>query len=153
MTYSYYDSDSTLSGSVRPNKLVVNSDGTIEGYPIDNKTTGTAAFTSTSTLAPLSDHTPQGFSDTVGAEFSTASGNSAANSSVVQNAHESPGSFVISEDFNGDGDPPEVFIVNFHPSGDYFTYNFVDPDCSESGASQKIEFGFGIKDPDYTNDY
>ncbi len=147
-----YEYDKTGAGTrnVRPIKVVLANPAapTVSVFNYTEKTTGTAIFTST--LQALEDfpngpNKPGPAGTPVCTQFQTASGNTAATSTVVKNAHLCHGSFIAaSGNF--------VLVITFDPSGRFCSYTMFDSNGGDA-TNDIIRFGFAIKDAGYTNSY
>ncbi len=129
------------TSSVEPMKLVISSTSPhIKVFPYNGNTeTDSPVFSDDLTaVADLTAGESPGGTTPIMEQFATASGNSAAVSSVVQNAHESSGTFAAT-------DPNYGLAIIFDPLGGFCGFTMTD------NSTDTIRFGFGIKDSLYTN--
>ncbi|MGE5559107.1 MAG: hypothetical protein ACM3WV_10960 [Bacillota bacterium] len=90
------------------------------------------------------EHGPGG--EPVAGVFKAASGCSGADSTVVQEAYKCRGMFLSINPYEGGGEQVLLFMLD--PSGRYLGFTCFE---NHAAAGYVYRFGFGIKDPDYSN--
>jgi hypothetical protein len=143
MLYEY--KNASASDSVNPIKMRIGPDASLKVFEYSGVTTTNEFFTGA--LQPVNDFTEGPNGEPLKDTFQTASSNSLATSAVVKAAHACFGAFgtqVV------DGTSESIIMSIFDPNGRFFGFTMFEKNQSDAN-DYKIRFGFGIKDPDYSD--
>lgn len=133
---------SNTNGNVEPTKFVVEPGGNVaKVFDLQtNTSTGTPVYEGY--FAPIYSFPEGPMGVPVAQTLSNASGISNANSSTIKGAYQALGAFVLTNTNEND-----IVFTMFDPNGNYMAFSAV---CV-GGDTTNILFGFGIKDPNYSD--
>lgn len=138
-----YNSMTTVT-AINPVKIVVESGGQVKVYQFADHLTNTPFFNEMMTMiSNAGTNMSPATNYTVSQLMTYFSGNSGANSSVVQNAHYGLGAYLFTTN-------DQTLFTMFDPAGRFMSFTMYD---DLGGGNYVIRFGFGIKDSSYNDGF